>query len=182
MLKWTFVISIALIIASCADLNKSEQLDRINRMEKKLTEFKSELETFDGVAWQERMDAVNATIEILKQLESDTIPLEDAYQMDTYRIQQKAMPIVLSMHATCSNSTEKMDKRLKQLKSDIKAGRGERHKYNRYLFKEEAQLRKLEKRFTYYVNRLDQVETDLPLAEKEVERILNERNLTEEVQ
>lgn len=151
-------------------------------MEETLESLEKELSDFDKAEWEMWNNDAQLTIEKLKQLESDTIPLEMAFDMDAYRGLNAKLPGLLKGQENCLNQIKKMRARLKKLRSDIDKGDGRRHKYNEFLSSEENELEILEKKFTLYQSTYDEIKTDFPVTQEKVDAIVAERMLTEEVQ
>ncbi|MCR9172150.1 MAG: hypothetical protein NXI10_06645 [bacterium] len=182
MQKWTFIISIALLFAACADLKKSEQEDRIAAMETKLDALEKELNDFDEALWKTWTTDAELATKQLKQLEADTIPLEMALQIDNYRKLKEKLPGLQKGQQNCLNQVKAIRKRLKKLKTDIENGNGRRDKYDEFLSTEEQELEILEEKFALYKSTYDELQSDFPAAQEQVNAIIAERNLAEEVQ
>ncbi len=180
--KWAFIISIALIFAGCADLKKSEQEERIDVMEKQLSEWETELNSFDSEQWEEWTNSSIETVSKLKGLESDTVSLEHALAMDEYHQMASKLPGLGKDLNSCLQEIESIKERLKKLRSDIQKGSGQRHKYNKYLKSEEEELKMLKLRFDLFMSAYEEIKTDFPVTQEEVNAIIAERNLAEEVQ
>lgn len=174
MFKWLFFISTALIFTACADLNKSEQLERIDTMEDEVSEWSDAMNNFDSEAWILSVSDVEATVEAIKQIESDTISVQEALAMETFTNLQLEMLSLHPLLTRCGEGAKEVMKRLKKLKIDIDLGNGQRHKYDTYLTEEEAQVAILREDFKRYMQIKEKVENALPEAQKDVNAILNE--------
>ncbi len=182
MQKGFFFILIALFFTACADLKKSEQLERIEKMESEIVEWKSQLDAFDAKKWKDRLQEVASNIERLKQLEADTISLEDAVVIDAYRNLQSEMIQVNTLHDQCEEGLNLIEEQLKKLKSDINAGNGRRDKYDRFLAEEEAQLEILREFYALYESTLEKIEKEFPDYQNGINSIIAERLPEEGVQ
>ena len=180
--KWTFIISIALLFTACADLKKSEQEERIDAMQEKLSSLEAELNQFDRLLWKTWDDDATSTMEKLKKLESDTIPLQLALDIDTYRQLKAKLPGLKKGQENCLNQVEQIRSRLKKLQVDIEKGSGRRDRYDEFLSTEENELKILEEKLAFYKSTYDEVKTDFPMAQEKVDAIVAERMLAEEVQ
>lgn len=175
-------ILIALLFTACADLNKSEQLERIERMESEIIEWNEGLESFDDQTWKDRLLEAESTIAQLKQLESDTISLQDALSIDNYRNLQLDMIAVNTLHVQCAEGMKVIELQLTKLKTDIDSGNGQRHKYDDFITEEEAQMKILREYYALYRSTSVKIENELPDNQEQVNRIIAERLTEEEVQ
>jgi len=180
--KWILLISIAFVFAGCADLKKSEQLERIDSMETQLESWKSELNEFDSEQLETWKSQTAENVLVLKQLESDTIPLDAALKIDTYRNLQMKLMMVQTQKAVCESDISKVEKRLKKLRNDINKGNGRRDKYDEYLDREESEMEVLQTKFTFYRSTYKTVKNELPVAQEKINELISERIETEEVQ
>lgn len=144
--------------------------------------MESTLNSLDTVAWQTQMEEVNAMMDQLKQLESDTISLDEALHIDAFKENRGKMGGILAVHQRCSKEIGASEKRLKKLRSDIETGNGRRHKYNEYLDYEEQQMKLLLADFALYEKTLKTYNESMPEALEKVETIIVERIQQEEVQ
>ena len=182
MQKWTLLISIAFVFAGCADLKKSEQLERIDMMSTELDTWKLELLDFDKEQWKQWMENTETSVTKLKQLEADTVSLETAMEIDTYRKLQKKLPGLAAQQNGCLKDINAIQKRLKKLRSDIEKGNGRRDKYDSYLNNEEQEMEILEAKCAFYQNTYETVKKELPLAQENINELISERIVVEEVQ
>lgn len=150
-------------------------MERIDTMEAQLSEWKSTLNAFDEVKWDDRILESEVTINLLKQLESDTIPLDDAVNMDTYQLLQANIILVISQQIDHLEEVDLAEKRLKKLHADIESGSGRRDKYDDFLAIEEKQLMLLESKVTSFESMLKDLESQYPDVQKSVNRIIAER-------
>ncbi|GAB5417693.1 MAG: hypothetical protein Crog4KO_26790 [Crocinitomicaceae bacterium] len=151
-------------------------------MESEIAEWNSELKAFDAQKWKGRLQEVSANIEQLKQLEADTISLEDALVIDAYRNVQMEMIQVQSLHDQCEQGLKLIEHQIKKLKTDINAGNGRRDKYDQFIAEEEAQLEILREIYTLYKSTVEKIEKEFPEYQNSVNSIIAERLLEEGVQ
>ena len=175
MQKLSFFILIALLFTACADLKKSEQLERIDVMKSQLSEWRTSLGEFDKTEWEAHVSKAETTVNVLKKLESVTIPLDDAIYMDEYRSIQLKMLKMAELREQCLEEVKAIEKRLSKLSADINSGNGHRHKYDDFLTQEEEQLKLLESEYTTYESSAEEIEIQFPEAQNNVNRIIAER-------
>jgi chromosome segregation ATPase len=173
--RLSLFILIPLLFVSCADLKKSEQLERIDAMETQLSEWKTILNEFDAAVWNDRYVASESTVNQLKQLESDTISLEAAVSLDMYRSIQTKIYQITSQQRHYLTFVDRSEKRLKKLRADIESGSGQRHKYDIFLATEEEQMATLRSGFTSFESTFKEVESQFPDVQELVNRIIAEQ-------
>jgi len=151
-------------------------------MEEKLESLQTELNEFDIAMWKMWQDGGESTMEKLKQLESDTISLEMALEVESYSTLNAKLPGLLKGQENCVNQVGAIRWRLNKLKKDIDKGSGRRDRYNEFLSSEEYELEILEEKFALYKSTHEEIKTDFSLTQEKVNAIISERMLTEEVQ
>jgi chromosome segregation ATPase len=138
----TFLLSLSILIVSCSDLKKDEQLKRISNLEKGLTliekdRLKNEIDTLTI--------ATNAVeIRIKNYLVLDTIDLVLGKKMDAYKIMRRSLKPLGKQNIQLKQAIREEQKSLKDLKTDIENGSGSRDKYESYILFEKNKINQLQ--------------------------------------
>lgn len=159
----------------CADLDKSDQLERIDVMRERLDLLEKELMEFDIDAWNQWKDDAKSSMTALKQLESDTISLETAYEIDAYSRLKDNLPGLLIGQQDLLRQVKEGQSRLNKLRKDIEKGNGRRDKYDAFLKSEEEGMKIMEKRFAFYTEVYESIQTEFPEAQESVNQIIAEQ-------
>jgi hypothetical protein len=139
------ILTCSILIFSCSDLKKDEQLKRISKLEKGLTliekeRFKNEIDTLTALKI-----ATNAVeIRIKNYLVLDTINLVLGKKMDAYKIMRRSLKPLGKQNSQLKQAIREEQKSLKALKSDIEDGSGSRDKYESYILFEKNKVKQLQ--------------------------------------
>jgi chromosome segregation ATPase len=138
-------LSCCVLLFSCADLKKDEQLQRISKLEQRLsglekTRAKNEIDTLTALKI-----ATNAVeIRIKTYLVLDTINLVLGKKMDAYKIMRRNLKPLGKQNSQLKNAIREEQKTLKALKTDIESGSGSRDKYESYILFEKNKINQIE--------------------------------------
>jgi hypothetical protein len=141
----TFLLSFSILLFSCSDLKKDEQLKRISKLEKGLAliekeRLKNEIDTLAALKV-----ATNAVeIRIKNYLVLDTINLVLGKKMDAYKIMRRNFKPLGKQNSQLKQAIREEQKSLKALKSDIDNGSGSRDKYESYILFEKNKVNQLQ--------------------------------------
>jgi hypothetical protein len=139
------LLSCCVLLFSCADLKKDEQLQRISKLEQRLsglekTRAKNEIDTLTALKI-----ATNAVeIRIKTYLVLDTINLVLGKKMDAYKIMRRNLKPLGKQNSQLKNAIREEQKTLKALKTDIESGSGSRDKYESYILFEKNKINQIE--------------------------------------
>lgn len=138
-------ISSCILLFSCSDLKKDEQLQRISKLEQRLTEIektriKNEIDTLTALKI-----ATNAVeIRIKNYLVLDTINLVLGKKMDAYKIMRRNLKPLGKQNSQVKSAIREERRTLKALKVDIENGSGSRDKYESYLLFEKNKINQVD--------------------------------------
>jgi len=141
----SLIISCCFLLFSCADLKKDEQLQRISKLEQRLSDIekiriKNEIDTLTALKI-----ATNAVeIRIKNYLVLDTINLVLGKKMDTYKIMRRNLKPLGKQNSQLKMAIREERRTLNALKSDIENGSGSREKYESYILFEKNKIRQLD--------------------------------------
>ena len=141
----TFLLSFSILLFSCSDLKKDEQLKRISKLEKGLTliendRLKNEIDTLTALKI-----ATNAVeIRIKNYLVLDTIDLVLGKKMDAYKIMRRSLKPLGKQNVQLKQAIREEQKSLRDLKTDIENGSGSRDKYESYILFEKNKINQLQ--------------------------------------
>lgn len=157
-------------------------MERIDAMQDELTTIKSELKGFSDKidsSWIAKGDSI---VQNLKKFESDTITIEIAKKMNTFKRLHEMLPLTLALSDQISKQLEETITDLKNLRKDISEGSGRRGKYEEYISKEEKKCSVLKEEFERCNNMVEEISDGMESIYTEMELLIIERNNLEEVQ
>ncbi len=141
----SYVIFLAcLLLASCHDVKKQQQLDRVNAL----------LATADSIGnvWEiERTDPVQEILSdvyevqqnIRENYNSDTISVEFSQKLEDYKMISKGLEFYLANEEALNFGPKQVKLTLNELKHDIEEASGDRSKYGEYIAFEENKVDQL---------------------------------------
>ncbi len=181
-MRFLFAISLLLALSSCSDLNKSKQLERLEKM-KEIVENSAVLLDDNKIENASEMLSISTEyINRIKGLEDDTIQLEVAYKLDRFKRMHANLAPALVQYDRFSAAVLAENEALKKLKGDIDQASGKRHKYDEYLSFEEKKVTELETGITLYVEHKELIVTAYDELHNEINDMLVERFNADEVQ
>ena len=132
------------LFCSCADLNKKEQLSKIDLMNERLDSLNKELiaHTIDSLP-QLKLSTSTVELRIKNNLILDKIDSELGRKMDAYKRMRRALNPLGEAFKKVKNGIFEERGTLKNLYSDIENGYGERDKYDEYLTFESDKINKI---------------------------------------
>jgi hypothetical protein len=143
-MRLLFIVAFIGLFASCADLQKKEQLAKIDVMNKTLDSLEKELiaQKIDTIP---ELKLATSTVElrIKKNLFLDKVDVELGKKMDAYKRMRRALGPLGKAYGKVKKSISEMREALKNLYSDIENGYGEREKYEEYITFEKDKISKL---------------------------------------
>ena len=141
----SLLFSFSILLFSCSDLKKDEQLLRISKLEKRIElieneRLKNEIDTLTALKI-----ATNAVeIRIKNYLVLDTIDLVLGKKMDAYKIMRRNFKPLGKQISQLKQALLEEQKSLKNLKTDIENGSGSRDKYESYILFEKNKINQLQ--------------------------------------
>lgn len=180
-MRFLYILIACFFLNACADLEKSEHLARIETLEASIIGIESELQevVVADSAWISRASYL---VEELKKFESDTITVEMAKKMNTFKRLHETVPVAIELRHQILEaiSSEKAD--LEKLRSDISKGDGRRGKYKDYVSSEKSKCDVISREYKRYNDMLTGIHENLENTTAEIESMVNERKTREEVQ
>lgn len=155
-MKHLLIVLSAFALYSCADLEKGKQFESIDKMNTTLDSiqtvlFENEIDTIAALG----IAANSVELRIKNNYYADTIDMALGKKMDAYKVMRRSLgPLGRSFSVIKNGVTTEKDV-LKNLKSDIENGYGERKKYNEYLQFEEGKVDQLRTLLKDYVSQKD---------------------------
>jgi len=150
--SYSLMATCCLLLFSCADLKKDEQLKRISKLEKTLDTIhqdreKNEIDTL--TALKTSTNAVE--IRIKTYLVLDTINLVLGKKMDAYKIMRRNLKPLGKQNSQLKTAILEERKTLKNLRVDIENGSGSRDKYESYILFEKNKIKQIQILFEEYL-------------------------------
>lgn len=181
-MRFLFFISLLFAFSSCSDLNKSAQLERLEKMNE-IVENSTGLLNENKIDNESEMLSVSAEyVNIIRGLEDDTIQLDMAYKLDRFKRMYDNLAPALAQYDRLLVAILAEKEVLKKLKGDIDQAHGKRHKYDEYLSFEEKKVAELETGITLYVERKELIVITYDELHNEINEMLVERFTADGVQ
>ena len=129
-----FLFLAVTLFTSCSDIEKTNRLDKIDKMLRGLDSIKIQLkkEKIDTLA-EMQLAAQGVELRIKQNFKSDTIDLEFGKKMDQYKRMRRAMPKLRNNLVKLEKGIVELSKSLSLLKKDIENNSGIREKYDEYI-------------------------------------------------
>lgn len=157
-------------------------MERIDAMQEELTTIDSELKGFSNKIYSGWITKGDTIVQNLKKFESDTITIEVAKKMNTFKRLHEMLPLTLTLRDQILKQLNETKTDLKNLRKDISEGSGRRGKYEEYISKEEKKCRVLKEEFERCSNMVEEISEGMETIYTEMELLIVERNKLEEVQ
>ncbi|NRA10910.1 MAG: hypothetical protein HRT57_03020 [Crocinitomicaceae bacterium] len=181
-MRFLLAISLLLAFSSCSDLNKSAQIERLEKMEETIDTSTGLLNDNKIENASEMLSVSEEYVDKIKGLEDDTIQLEFAYKLDRFKKMYDDLTPALTHFEELLETVHLEKEALNKLKGDINHAYGKRHKYDDYLSFEEKKVAELESEITMYVERKEVITEVYDELHLEIEEFLIERFAVELVQ
>ncbi len=131
-------------IVSCADINKSGQLERIDALN-------ATLDSIETIYNENKIDTISVISNRAWQVEnrikqnyvSDTINMELGKKMDAFKLMRKQLTPMSKSGTTVFNGIAEEREKLKELYNDIENGNGKRDKYDEYIAFESGKVEQI---------------------------------------
>lgn len=149
-----FVGICGLLLTSCMDLKTSEQLERI-------TSMNQTIDSVETVFNEHKLDSISKISlraygvenRIKNNYRSDTINMELGRKMDAFKVMRRNLGPLGKSRRLIPKSIDEEREKLKELKSDIENGNGEREKYAEFILFEEEKVSQLRILLNQYVDK-----------------------------
>ena len=158
MMKKIILLSIIGVFTfACVDFNRDHLLQKVAKMDQQLLEIEGKLK-------DERLNEVSAIklktmqteLRIKQNLHLDTIDIALAKKLDAYKVMRRSIKPMLQQYLKVREGIKEEKRVLKQLRKDIKEGRGERNRYVEYIRFERQKVRQLSSLTTDYLRTKEQ--------------------------
>jgi hypothetical protein len=137
-------IALISLLGSCTDLQKEEQLAKIDKMNQHLDSLKEEFKTHTiDTLPQLKLSTSTVELRIKNNLMLDNVDMEFGRKMDAYKRMRRAFKPLGEAFKKVKKGIEEEQEALKNLYSDIENGYGERAKYEEYLAFESDKITKI---------------------------------------
>lgn len=147
-----FILLFGGLLASCVDLEKSTQTERIDAMNTTLDSIEVVIaeHAFDSLL-QMQQNSYAIENRVKNYYVSDTINLALGRKMDAFKKMRKNMKPLAKARLAINSSIAEERVSLKHLLIDINGSNGDREKYNEYIQYEQAKVDQLKALLTDYV-------------------------------
>lgn len=140
-----------ILLISCSDLKKGEQLQAIDQLS-------ATVDSIEVVLIEHHIDTLKQMLDNAKEVQesiatfhsSDTIPLEFALRMDEYKLMIQNIPEIEINQLTLKNGVTEIRTSLSNLKTDISNASGEKQKYDEFIAHEKKKVNELRDVLTNY--------------------------------
>lgn len=143
-MKIFYVLLLGFLVVSCADIQRTEQLSKIDAMNETLDSLEQVFIThqIDTMA-QLKHSAYQVENRIKTYYVSDTINMELGRKMDEFKKMRKRFGPMGRATGMITNGIKEEREKLELLKNDIDNGNGERDKYDEHLQFEQGKVDQL---------------------------------------
>lgn len=179
-MKRVAVFFILIVLSGCSDLEKPKQLERADAILSKLNTLDAKLAEFQLNDAEELIAGHETLMSQLKELEQDTISVEEAEKMNEFVRLQETIPIALELETQIRTSIDGMRKNVEKLRKDISNGDGRRDQYNLFLAKEKEKLVKIERKTNTCAAMLKDIEDHWTTSLLDMELIIAEQKVGKE--
>jgi hypothetical protein len=134
MNKLLIVFTLVSFLTSCADINKEQQLKRIQQEQKRLDQLAEQIKDkrMDEVS-SLKVNTMQTELKIKQHLHLDTINLDLAQQLDAYKLMRKSINPITKQLRQLRTGIKEEKTVLKLLAQDVELGRGERQRFDEFI-------------------------------------------------
>jgi hypothetical protein len=158
----------SVLLASCSDLSKGEQLAKIEQLNKTVDSIQTvlienKIDEIDELS----IEAESVVSRIKENINSDTLDLKLAKDIDKYMIMFRSIGNLKTVYSQIKKNSKIEKITLIKLERDVDNGNGDRKKYNHYISFESKNVNYLNKNLKKYVIvRKNTIDTYLALHDK----------------
>ncbi len=143
-MKYLFFLSLFLVLASCADLKRPKQIERIENITKELSSSKKQFHTIDEEELKDIFHSSRVIDQRIKQFYSgDTISVDFAKKLEAFHFLIQDVKKLNEFLQKVDSSIVERENKLSLLLKDVKNGAGKRSKYGEYIDFEEREVEKV---------------------------------------
>jgi hypothetical protein len=156
-MRFILLFLLALMISSCSDIEKDEQLKKIGVLNTTIDSLKSTLvdNKIENVAKKKL-----AFYTVIKRIKSyyytDTIDHQFAKKMESYKLIQKSLKNLDGDYEKIRTALEEEKLSLNKLNSDVRKGFGKREKYDEYISFEKNKIKKIKSLMKEYKSKKEE--------------------------
>ena len=170
-MKKLFFFSLLIIFTtySCADINRSNQIKKVDTMIKYLDSVSTIINSFKPDSLSRMANnSTNVELRIKNYLINDTIDLELGKKMDAYKIMRKSIGVLRKNNSKIKALVKEETSTLNKLKSDVNNGSGRREKYDEYIAHEQNKCKQIKIVFNEFIETKEAVYTTYKLYHNEL--------------
>ena len=181
-MKFLLFVSLSIALCSCSELNKSEQIKRLDAMLVTIESSEEFLYESEIENASELLSVSSELVDGIKGFEDDTIQLDVAYKFDEFKTMFDDVAPTIAHYDELLEAVRLEKAVLLKLEKDIRRADGKRHKYDEYIAFEEKKVTKLKSAISLYVERKNNITTTYNELHNEISQLLVERFSSSEVQ
>lgn len=133
-MRYSLLFLIMFLFNSCSDIEKEEQIKKINRLKKSVATLENKVSLCKMKNISEKKIAIYSVIKRIKSYYYlDTVDIQFAKKMDAYKVMGRALKSLGGNYEKIRISLDEEKVVLTTLQTDIKNGFGRREKYNEYI-------------------------------------------------
>jgi Mg2+ and Co2+ transporter CorA len=152
MKKFILLSFVGVFTFACVDFNRDYLLQKVSKIDQQLLEIEGKLkdERLNDVSTI-KLNIMQTELRIKQNLHLDTIDIALAKKLDAYKGMRRSIKPMLQQYLKVREGINEEKRVLKQLRKDIKEGRGERNRYPEYIRFERQKVRQLSSLTTEYL-------------------------------
>ena len=149
---FSLILLFIVVLTSCSDLSKGEQLAKIEQLNKTVDSIQTVLieNKIDEIE-KLSIEAQSVVSRIKENLNSDTLDLKLAKDIDKYMVMFRSIGNIKTIYPQIKKSTKIEKITLIKLERDIDNGNGDRNKYSHYVSFETKKVNSLNQNLKNYV-------------------------------
>jgi hypothetical protein len=158
----------SVVLTSCSDFSKGEQLDKIEQLNKTVDSIQTVLieNKIDEIE-ELSIEAESVVSRIKENINSDTLDLKLAKDIDKYTVMIRSIDNIKTLYTQIKKNSKIEKITLIKLERDIENGNGDRNKYSHYVSFETKKVNSLNQNLkNYVIERKKIIDTYLALNEK----------------
>ena len=165
---FSLIIIFIIVLTSCSDFSKGEQLAKIDQLNKTVDSIQTvlienKIDEIDELS----IEAESVVSRIKENLNSDTLDLKLAKNIDKYMNMFRSIGNLKTVYSQIKKNSKIEKIKLIKLERDVDNGNGDRKKYNQYISFESKNVTYLNKNLKKYViERKNSIDTYLALHDK----------------
>jgi chromosome segregation ATPase len=176
-MNFKYIFILAIVLVSCSDLKKPEQLEKVDDLLESVSSSTTALEENEIQNLEEILVLSSDMTSVFKQYESDTIDVDIALKFDRFQSMNEKIVPVMQWYDTLDSLLEQQESKLKELRNDIDQGSGKRNKYDTYIQFEKEKVTKLESRVEECITAMKEIEATYEELHNEINELLTDKRV-----